>query len=133
MFNKTTIYKKGIVYILPLILLLLLPACGATATTGADEEGEQAPAAVLAAQSWLAEQLSVAVEEVNLLSTEQMEWTDSCLGLGGAAESCAAVMTPGWQANFEVEGQEFEVRLDESGTNVRSPQIALTPPILEEN
>jgi hypothetical protein len=25
-----------------------------------------------------------------------MEWPDSCLGLGGADESCAQVMTPGW-------------------------------------
>ena len=126
---KNIAYRKGIVYIALSLMLFLGTACGTPTTT--EVEGELPPAAVLAAQGWLANQLGVAVENVEIVSTEQVEWTDSCLGLGGAAEICAAVMTPGWQANFEVNGQDFEVRLDETGANVRSPQIAITPPILE--
>lgn len=122
------VFKKGIIFTFG-AMLLLLTACGGAATTE-PEEGLPA-AAVLAAQSWLAEQLNVAVEEVNIVSTEQVEWTDSCLGLGGAAEICAAVMTPGWQANFEVNGQQYEVRVDETGTTIRSPQVSVDPPTLE--
>lgn len=117
-------YKKGIVYALG-VMLLLLTACGGAATT--ETEGDLPAAAVLAAQSWLAEQLNVAVEDVNIVSTEQVEWTDSCLGLGGAAELCAAVMTPGWQANFDVNGQQYEVRVDETGATIRSPQVSVDP------
>ena len=47
----------------------------------------------------------------------------SCFGLGGPAETCAAVVTPGWLANFEVSGQPYEVRFGETGTIARSPQI----------
>ena len=128
MFKKTT-YKKGIVYTLVAAALLLLTACGTTATT---EEDPLPPEAVLEAQSWLAEQLNVAVADVEIVSTEQVEWTDSCLGLGGAAEICAAVMTPGWRADFEVNGQPYEVRVDETGATIRSPQVQAEPPTLED-
>jgi hypothetical protein len=127
--NKNTPAKKGIVYLLAIISLLLLMACQ-TATPTDTQEGLP-PEAVLEAQSWLAEQLNVAVEDVEIVATEQMEWTDSCLGLGGAAEICATVTTPGWQANFDVNGQPYEVRLDETGTTIRSPQVPTEPPALE--
>lgn len=128
MFNSAT-YKKGIVYFLLTTTTLFLAACGTTTTAG--EEGTLPPEAVLNAQAWLADELGVAVEDVEITNTEQMEWTDSCLGLGGAAEICAAVITPGWLANFEVNGQAYEVRLDETGATIRSPQIAAEPPALE--
>jgi hypothetical protein len=108
---------------------LLLAACGTTAASG---EAGLPPEAVLEAQAWLADQLGVAVSDVEIVTTEQVEWTDSCLGLGGAAESCLTVITPGWQAEFEGNGQPYEVRLDETGATVRSPQITSDPPTLEE-
>lgn len=113
-----------------LTAVLLLTACE-TAATPEVENGLPA-AAVLEAQTWLAEQLGVAVEDVEIVSTAQTEWTDSCLGLGGAAEICAAVITPGWQANFEVNGAAYEVRVDETGATIRSPQVEPEPPTLED-
>lgn len=126
---KNRTHKKGIVFALAVLVLLLATACGPTATTGAEDD---VPAAVVQAQTWLAEQLNVSVDEVEIVGTEPVEWTDSCLGLGGAAESCAAVITPGWQANFEVNGQAYEVRLDEAAAAIRSPQITIEPPTLED-
>jgi hypothetical protein len=79
---------------------------------------------VLESQSWLANQLGVSVEDVVIVSTEQAEWSDSCLGLGGPAESCLTVVTPGWLANFEVDGESYEVRVDDAGAAIRSPQFA---------
>jgi hypothetical protein len=80
--------------------------------------GEQPPA-VSAARQALARELGVAPETIALLSVEQQEWSDSCLGLGGPAESCAAVVTPGWQVMLGVDGQAYEVRTDLSGEAVR--------------
>ncbi len=77
------------------------------------------PEAVLDAQRWLADQLNTAAEQVTIVTIEQAEWSDSCLGLGGAAESCAAVITPGWRAIFEADGQRYEVRTDETGGTIR--------------
>lgn len=127
--TKETPIRKGIVYLFAAFSILLLMACQTATST--DTQEELPPEAVLEAQSWLAEQLNVAVEDVEIVATEQMEWTDSCLGLGGAAEICATVITPGWQANFDVNGQQYEVRLDETGTTIRSPQVATEPPSLE--
>lgn len=122
--------KKLLTTTLMILVSFLLIACG----SGDNPDGDEGlPAqAVLDAQSWLASQLNVPVEEVNLVSSEQVEWTDSCLGLGGPAESCLAAMTPGWQAAFEVQGQAYEVRVDETGDTIRSPQISNEPPAIEE-
>jgi len=111
-------------------MIFLLAACG---TTEAPASEDNLPAqAVLEAQSWLADQLNVTIDQVEIVSTEQVEWTDSCLGLGGAAEICAAVMTPGWEANFEVNGQPYEVRVDDTGATIRSPQLPPEPPTPED-
>lgn len=123
-------YEKRIIPLLMIIVLFLLAACGGTVNDPASEDALPAQA-VLEAQSWLANQLNVAIDQVEIVSTEQVEWTDSCLGLGGAAEICAAVMTPGWEANFEVNGQPYEVRIDETGATIRSPQLPLEPPTPE--
>jgi heat shock protein HslJ len=78
------------------------------------------PEAVLDAQRWLANQLGLPVEQVQIMDQQQAEWTDSCLGLGGPAESCLAVITPGWQVMLEAGEQTYEVRTDETGDTIRS-------------
>lgn len=77
------------------------------------------PEAVLQAQSWLAAQLNTGEAHVKIIAVEQVEWPDGCLGLGGPEESCAAVITPGWRAIFEVNNQRYEVRTDATGSAVR--------------
>jgi hypothetical protein len=98
-----------------LVMILALTACGTKAGNP--------PAPVLLAQSLLAEQLDVPVEELKIVSFEEVEWTDSCFGLGGPAENCAAEITPGWQVFFDVDGKQYEVRSNQSGTIIRTPQL----------
>lgn len=108
-----------------ILLFVLLAACGQSdAPVSGSNDDELPPAAALEAQAWVADRLGVAVEEVELMNSEQVDWSDSCLGLGGAAESCAAVITPGWQFDFDVNGDQYEVRTDETGDAVRSPQLS---------
>jgi hypothetical protein len=71
------------------------------------------------AQEWLAAQLNMLADEVQVVAVEQVEWTDSCLGLGQANESCLAAPTPGWRLVFEVNGERHEVRTDDTGTAFR--------------
>jgi len=100
-----------------------LPGNGVGPTPAATEQTPSAtglpPAAVLEAQKYLAEQLGVPIEQAQIGEIEQVDWSDSCLGLGGPAESCAQVITPGWRATFVVNGQAYEVRTDETGSAVR--------------
>jgi heat shock protein HslJ len=88
---------------------------------------ELPPEAVLAAQQWLADQLSVAAEQVQIADLEQTEWSDSCLGLGGPNESCAQVITPGWRVVLEINGQSYEVRTDENASAIRLATPLGTP------
>ena len=44
--------------------------------------------------------------DIEKLSVEEADWSDSCLGLGGPAESCLAVITPGYRMEFVAGGEE---------------------------
>ena len=132
-----TIQKK--VTSLGICLLILFLAACAAAEPGVPVTGETPvpntpsgspelpPKAVLDAQQWLATQLSVAIEQVQIIEVEQAEWTDSCLGLGGPNESCLQVITPGWRVIFENNGQHYEIRTDETGSTIRLATPAGTP------
>jgi hypothetical protein len=108
-----------------------LAACGGA---GADEPIPVEPdggigtspqdPAVAEAQRVLAEQLGVNADEIEHVMTEQVEWADACLELGEADEMCAQVITSGWRVTFNVNGEEYEVRTDETGGNVRIANVA---------
>jgi hypothetical protein len=80
------------------------------------------PEAVLAAINSFAQAQGIDINQVQVISFEQAEWQDSCLGLGRADESCAQVITPGFKVVLEVDGVQYEVRTDETGANVRISQ-----------
>jgi heat shock protein HslJ len=82
------------------------------------------PEVAQAARAWLAGQLDLPPEQVAIGESERRLWQDSCLGLGGPAESCAQAVTPGWLLLLEAGGETYEVRTDEQATAIRSPQIA---------
>ena len=126
-----TAYKRIIYVPIGLLALILVAACApqsggvpVTGETPAPSATVAAPAvlppqAILQAQQWLAAQLSAAVEQVQIIDVQQAEWTDSCLGLGRPSESCLQAITPGWRAVFEINGQRYEVRTDETGSVIR--------------
>lgn len=114
-----TYLKNGI--LVALILTVFLAACGPDTNAAQDSQGssEPPPVAVVKAREALATHLEISIEEVPQGSHERAEWTDSCLGLGGPAESCLSAAYPGWQVKFEVDGTSHEVRTDELGEIIR--------------
>jgi hypothetical protein len=92
------------------------PAPGAT---GEANEEILPPAVALEAQRRISESLNLPVEQVEIVSAEQVNWRDGCLELGGPEESCIQAVTPGWRIVVRVDAQEYEVRTDEMGTQVR--------------
>jgi hypothetical protein len=77
------------------------------------------PPAALEAQQQLARRLEVDPQSVAVLSVEAVDWPDSCLGAADAGEMCAAVITPGYIIVMNVEGREYTLHTDESGSNFR--------------
>ena len=110
--------------LLVFVVVTMLFGAVLTACSPAEAESGEAdtlpPVAIVRAREVLADDLKVGIESVTIESYERAEWSDSCLGLGGPAESCLAVITPGWRVTLLVEGSDsYEVRTDELGEIVR--------------
>jgi hypothetical protein len=126
--------KKQNLWLFLMVLIMLLSACAPAPATPAAQPGssgqntpmpagglvtlENAPFAV-AAKAALGQKLRIALDQVRFVSAEAVQWSDSCLGLGGPAESCLQALTPGYKVMFSVQGANYEVRTDEGGKTVR--------------
>lgn len=93
-------------------------------TPGQLENGEPfgSPGSMNSSQSaaaQLAAELKIAPASVVVTSVVAKEWTDSCLGLGGPAESCATVITPGYEVTLSAGGKTYVYRTDITGSVVR--------------
>ncbi len=53
------------------------------------------------------------------VSSEGKEWSDSCLGLGKANESCAHVVTPGYEVKIESGTTTHTYRTNADGSVIR--------------
>lgn len=89
------------------------------------EAGDGSDTIAAAVQEFLSAQMGVALGDVQIVSAEPTEFSDGCLGLGGAAESCLQAITPGWLVMVEVDGQQYEVHTDATGEQVRVAQNLL--------
>ncbi len=77
------------------------------------------PSGVGAARKLLARTLKIEENKVVIMSAFEKEWSDSCLGLGGPAESCLMAITPGYEVTMQAQGKTYVYRTDTAGTIVR--------------
>ena len=77
------------------------------------------PLPVLAALRSLSASQGIPAGQIEVVSVEEVEWSDSCLGLGGPQEICAAVITPGFLIILRAGGQKYEFHTDSMGENLR--------------
>ena len=85
------------------------------------QEGMDAPypPAVTAAIAALAEESGIDPALVQVVSFEEVEWPDACLGAPRPGEGCAEVVTPGWRVTLRAGDETVEVHTDEVGMEVR--------------
>jgi len=111
-----------------LILLLagvILAACSSnqanTVATQVDPALEEAlpPEVALNVQNFISESMAVSAENIEITNVEQMDWPNGCLGLPEGDEACVEAITPGWLLTFNINGQEYRYRVDETGTVIR--------------
>lgn len=114
--------EKVLGIIIALLIGTLSFACSPAQTAPGDQTGTDTlpPVAVIKARQALAADLNVDIGTITIEAYERAEWSDSCLGLGGPAESCLAAIHPGWQVTLLVDGGDtYEVRTDELGDIIR--------------
>jgi hypothetical protein len=118
-----TMFKNNryVFTIFGILVLLVAGACSqATQIPNAGAIATQIPPQVLEqAQQALVNQLGVSVENVQVQSAEQIDWPDACLGVPSDGEACAQVVTPGFRIDVQVNGQQYEVRTDQTGNTVK--------------
>jgi hypothetical protein len=103
---------------------LLLAACSTSTDVPATQvnpalENVLPPDVALTIQNEVSGLLGVPVENIQIEKIEKTDWPNSCLGLPEADEACTEVITPGWLLTFNVNGQEYRFRVNETGTVIR--------------
>jgi hypothetical protein len=88
------------------------PATQPPPATAPTEAPAVLPQPVELARQHLATRLSVQPGAIGVVSMMRMDWQDSCLGLGGPAEICAQVITPGYLVIFSSGGATYEYHTD---------------------
>ncbi len=111
---------KKIAVFLVLMSAVLLVACQPAQTDLLPVTGEEdLPPAVQAVLEQVSQQTGVEVRNIEIVTLEQVDWPDACLGLPETDEACADVVTPGFRVELQVNNQTFEFRTDESGAIIR--------------
>ncbi len=120
------INRRNILFVLMVFLMILSACAPQTPAPSADPQQpsgglvtkDKAPF-VIAAKAALSQKLGIAEEQVSFVSADAVEWSDSCLGLGGPAESCLQAITPGYNVILAAGGKQYEIHTNESGSVVR--------------
>lgn len=74
----------------------------------------------------LSENLGLPADKITLVSTETVDWPDSCLGVPEEGLDCAQTTTPGFRIILQANGREMEYRTNEDGTQIRPATVLLT-------
>jgi hypothetical protein len=61
-----------------------------------------------------------------VVSTEEVEWPDGCLGIQQEGLMCTQAIVPGYRIILEANGREVEYRTNEDGTQIRPASVLMT-------
>jgi hypothetical protein len=67
----------------------------------------------------LAQQLQLDLDQIEIVTVEEVEWPDACLGVYTADVMCAQVITPGYRVVLAVDGQQYEYHTNLDGSSVQ--------------
>ena len=73
-----------------------------------------------------AENLGITTDKVKLISTEALDWPDSCLGVSTLGIMCSQVVTPGFRVKLEVNGRQVEYHTNQDASVIVPATVALT-------
>jgi hypothetical protein len=128
---------KRVLFIVVLFLLVLtacVPEAAATDEPSTPEPEEQAtqtesPAELTpveeAVVDHLAESLGISPDDITVVSTEEVEWPDGCLGIQLEGLMCTQAIVPGFRVILEANGREVEYRTNEDGTQIRPATVLM--------
>jgi hypothetical protein len=122
---KTRNFYKPVLLAVISILFVLAACSPVNQTLPVNQETLESlpPEAVMEVVSKLSQDLGVSINEIEIVSFEQVDWPDSCLGVPEEGQTCAQVITPGYRVMLEVDGNQYEFHSNMDGT-----LILMAPP-----
>jgi len=78
------------------------------------------------AQQELAKLLGISPDEILVVSSTPIEWSDACLGVAQPGISCAQGVTPGFILLLEANGKQYEFHTNEDGSVVVNGGVNLS-------
>jgi hypothetical protein len=136
--------------IVSMLLIMLVTACApdaapteeATEVTGAPTEVTEVPTEPAAPPDatgepgsmgpleeivieQLAEHLGLQESDITVVSSEEAEFSDACLGVTMEGVMCAQVVTPGRVIMLEADGVQYEYHTSEDGNRVQPASLAM--------
>jgi len=125
--------------VVSILFILLTAACGphvpstpplATAPseptqTSSPAPVDQTPAQQAAIQA-LARSLGLSLDQIAVVSSEAVQWPDSCLGVSRPYLMCAQIVTPGYLISLQANGQQYEYHTNQDGSSIIPATLALT-------
>jgi hypothetical protein len=95
-----------------------------------DPSTELTPAQEAAVER-LSSELGLPAEQVGILSTDEVEWPDGCLGVQREGLMCTQAIVPGFKVVLQANGETYEIRTNKSGSQVVVVQNAPATGLLE--
>jgi hypothetical protein len=116
------------------LLIMLLSACAPRAAATEEPVIVEQPThintdltpAQRIAISTVAQNLGVSPDKIKLVSTEAVDWPDSCLGVETPGIMCSQVVTSGFRVKLEVNGKQVEYHTNQDASVVVPATVALT-------
>lgn len=119
------------------LLILVITACApASSATEEPSNMDEQPAATQSPMDLTPAQrtvitafsgnLDLPADKIRLVSTQAVDWPDSCLGIPEEGLDCAQATTPGFRIIVQANGREAEYRTNEDGTHIRPATVLLT-------
>ena len=65
-------------------------------------------------------------DKIKLVSTEAVDWPDSCLGVSTEGIMCSQVVTPGFRVVLEADGKQVEYHTNQDASVIVPATVALT-------
>jgi hypothetical protein len=73
----------------------------------------------------LSDALHLPLNQIKIVSTQAVDWPDSCLGIVHANQGCAQVVTPGLRLILEANQLQYEFHTDQAGRQIVGATLAL--------
>ncbi len=117
------------------LMILILSACSPQAqATGLPPDVEEQAThistdltpAQRVAISTLAQNLGITPDKIKLVSTEAVDWPDSCLGVSTEGIACSQIVTSGFRVILEANGKQVEYHTNQDASVIVPATVALT-------